>query len=241
MKTTSVKQLLIIFLPVIAILVAIAVVSVLYQVPIPLFTRDISAIAGIHPLSGVLSNLGILLWCVAGSTCGFAAMILRSVEPRGSFIYLLSSAFLSAYLMLDDFFLFHEVLAKRYLGLDEKVIFVFLGIAVFAYLVSFRKIILQTNVIVLLLALVFLSVSVAADAIFEPWLSWLGQWEYFIEDGAKWLGIVFWCSYYVETSFQFVTKINNMPDIVIQPAGRFVPRAADGYYIASVEKKGNFS
>lgn len=212
LKTASVKQLLIISLPAIATLVAMVVVIVLYQVPIPSLTRDISAIADVHPFSGVLSNLGILLWCVAGSTSAFAAMILRSAEPRGNYLFLLSSAFLSAYLMLDDFFLFHEDLAGRYLGLNEKVVFVLLAVAVLSYLVSFRKVILQTNVTIFVLALVFLSLSVVVDAIIDPWLLWLGHWKIFIEDGAKWLGIVFWCSYYVETSFQFVARMTGLPN-----------------------------
>ena len=50
-------------------------------------------------------------------------MILRNVRPRDTLWFLLSSALLSAYLLFDDFFLFHEDLASRYLGLDENVVF----------------------------------------------------------------------------------------------------------------------
>jgi hypothetical protein len=82
-------------------------------------TRDIAAIAKIHPLSGFLSNLGILLWCAAASICSFAAMTLRKIKPRDIFWFLLSSAVLSAYLMFDDLFQFHEELAPTYLGLNE--------------------------------------------------------------------------------------------------------------------------
>ncbi len=206
LKTPSVKQLLIIILPAIAILSTMVAVSVFYNVPMHKLTCDISCIADIHPFSGVLSNLGILLWCVAASTCAFAAMTIRSAGDRKNYLFLLFSALLSAYLLFDDFFMFHEVMARWCFGLNEKVIFVLLGIAVFIYIVSFRKVILQTNFIILLLAVAFLSLSVIVDAIFEPWLSRLGDWEYLIEDGAKWLGIVFWCSYYIDSSFQFVKE-----------------------------------
>ncbi|WP_351077831.1 hypothetical protein, partial [Shewanella sp. CAL98-MNA-CIBAN-0140] len=74
--------------------------------------------------------------------------------------------------------------------------------------------------------LVFLGFSVVIDAILPPEL-WrlLGHWEYFIEDGAKWLGIVAWCSYFVNTSHQFLESEFSSTD----PFKRMlVPSAADG-------------
>ena len=211
MKTISARQLLITFIPSISILVAMAVVSVLFQVSMPDMTRDVTAIANIPPLSGVLSNLGVLLWCAAASICIFAAMTLRNVEPRDTFRFLLSSGLLSAYLLFDDFFLFHEDLASRYLGLNEKVVYAALGIAVSAYLIAFRRVILRTNFGVLLLALGFLATSVVIDDILEPLVLWrLGDWEYFFEDGAKWLGIACWCSYYVQTSYQLLVSTSGL-------------------------------
>jgi hypothetical protein len=220
MKAVSARQLLITFIPPLSVLVAMVVVSVLFQVSITTMTRDVTAIANIHPLSGILSNLGILLWCAAASICAFAAMTLRNVKPRDTFWFLLSSALLSAYLLFDDFFLFHEDLASRYFGLSEKVVYAALGIAVSAYFIAFRRIILRTNFGVLLLALVFLATSVVVDAIHEPWLRRLGHWEYFFEDGTKWLGIASWCSYYVGTSHQFLVSAFGLPDNAIQSDAR---------------------
>lgn len=200
MKTVSARQLLITFVPSLSILVALVVVSVLFRVSMPTMTRDITAIAKIHPLSGILSNLGILLWCAAASICVFAAMTLRHVTPRETYLFLLSSGLLSTYLLFDDFFSFHEDLAARYLGLEEEFVFAALGIAASAHLITFRRVILRTNFGLLLLALVFLGTSVVIDAIFDPWVRRLGHWKYLLEDGAKWLGIASWCSYYVDTS-----------------------------------------
>lgn len=215
MKTVSTRQLLITFVPSISILAAIAMVSVLFQVSMPAMTQDVTAIAKIHPLSGILSNLGILLWCAAASICFFTATTLRNVKPRDTFWFLLSSALLSTYLLFDDFFQFHEDLASRYLGLNEQVVYAALGIAVSAYLIAFRRIILRTNFGALLLALGFLASSVVIDAILEPWLWRLGHWEYFFEDGAKWLGIASWCSYYVHTSHQFLVSSFGLPNNAI--------------------------
>jgi hypothetical protein len=200
--------------------VAMVVVGVLSQVRVEVMTRDVTAIAKIHPLSGILSNLGILLWCASASICAFAAMTLRDVEPRDTFWFLLSSALLSAYLLFDDFFLFHEHLAPRYLGLGEEVVLAALGIAVSAYLIAFRRMIRRTNFGVLLVALGFLSTSVALDTILGPWLRRLGQWEFLFEDGSKWLGIAGWCSYYVDTCHQRVLGTLGPPNNAIPSEAR---------------------
>ena len=221
MKTVSARYLLIVFVPSISILLAVAVVSVLFKVSIPDMTRDVTALANIHPLSGVLSNLGILLWCSTASICFFSAMTLPNFKPRDMFWFLLSSFLLSAYLLFDDFFQFHEVLASRYLGLDEEVVYTALGIAVSAYLIAFRRVILRTNFGVLLLALGFLATSVVADTALKPWL-WrrLGHWLFLFEDGAKWLGIASWCSYYVHTSHQLLVSTFGLPNDAIQSDAR---------------------
>jgi hypothetical protein len=199
-----VPQLLITFVPSLCMLAAMAVAGVLFQVDMDVMTRDVTATANVHPLTGILSNLGILLWCAAASICAFAAVTLRNVKPGEAFRFLLCSALLSAYLLLDDFFLFHDELAPRYLGVDEKLVYAALGIAVCAYLIAFRRLILRTHFAVLVLAVGFLGIAVVMDALLEPWLRRLGHWEYFFEDGAKWLGIAAWCSYYVRTSHQLV-------------------------------------
>jgi len=192
-------------------LIAIVLVSAVFQLTIDNFTRDISTIAQINPFSGILSNLGIFLWCIAASTCFFAAILLRDIKQAKYCSFLFSSALLSAYLMLDDAFLLHEDFVPKYFGINEKVVFVILGIAVLLYLKSFMSVIVKTKYGTLLLAFAFLSLSVVIDGILEPWLVRLGHWEYLIEDGAKWLGIVSWCIYYVNTSFLFVVRAYELP------------------------------
>jgi len=212
MNLNIARQLLVAYGLAILMLTAIAVVSLAFQISIPTFTRDVAAIANIHPFSGILSNLGIFLWCISASTCFFAAMILRDIKQAKYFSFLFSSALLSAYLMLDDAFLFHEFLFSKYFGINEKVVFVILGITVLVYLKFFMHVILKTKYGTLILAFAFLSLSVFIDGILEPWLWRLGHWEFFIEDGAKWLGIVSWCIYYVKTSFRFVVHAYELPN-----------------------------
>ncbi|MCB0453651.1 MAG: hypothetical protein KDC94_12365 [Aequorivita sp.] len=212
LKKTSIKTLMFIFFPALMVLVAIAMVSQIYQVPLNDLTSDTAAIAGINPLYGVLSNLGVILWCAATFSCALAAMILRYKGPEKLYLFLLYSSLLSAYLMLDDLFQFHEDLSSD-IGLNQKVVYLFLVTAVITYLIYFRKILLQTNIIPFLIALGFLFLSVFTDTIvYKIFGDQLGDWLYLIEDGAKWLGIVFWCYYFFDTSFQLIMKNTGIPN-----------------------------
>ena len=209
MKTVSPRLLMFTFAPAAIILMAILFGKLLVHESFRTLTSDVTTIAGLHPITGFLSTLGIFLWCATASICFFAAMTLINTRPSETFWFLLSSAVLSAYLLLDDAFLIHENLAKRYLGLSERAVFSFLVIAVIFYAVSFRRIILRTDCGLLFLALIFLATGVAIDE-FSFVESWLllhsGDWEYFIEDGLKWLGITCWCSYYAHTSYRLLIK-----------------------------------
>lgn len=218
MKSLASRQLLITYVPTGLILAAAAAASLFFHVRMSVLTADVAATGHLHPLTGVMSSLGILLWCAAASICGFAAMALRDRRATESYRFLRASALLSTYLMLDDAFQFHEHLASRYFGLDEKAVFAVLGTAVAAYLLAFKEVIRKTNYAVLLLAVGFLSVSVAIDAILEPWLWRFENLEYFFEDGAKWLGIASWCSYYVDTSYRLFADVHGPPLRALSPA-----------------------
>jgi len=81
----SVRQLLITFVPSLSILAALVVLKVLFQVTMFEMTSDVTSIAKIHPLSGILSNLGILVWCATASIAAFAALTLRNSTPKDAF------------------------------------------------------------------------------------------------------------------------------------------------------------
>ena len=104
MKKQSMQPLLITGIPSIFILIGIAIVSIILDINLGLLTRDPAAIAKINPLSGILSNFGIILWCSAATVCFFAAVAIRNTESKDSFWFLFCSGLLSAYLLFDDFF-----------------------------------------------------------------------------------------------------------------------------------------
>lgn len=230
MSTLSKRTLLIIFIPSILILILIALANLFFDVSISSMTQDPTAIAQINPFSGILSNLGILFWCTSASICFFVGITLHKVILKEMYWFLICSALLSTLLLLDDLFQIHEILAnlgfKDTVVWNERVYYVALGLALFAYFYSFRKVIMMTQYAILLLAFIFLASSVFLDAIFNPFNSWIlarifGHdiygWDYFSEDGAKWLGIVCWCTYFVNTSYKLLVGILKLPIVRLDP------------------------
>ena len=206
MKKMFIRQLLITGIPSICILIGIVMANIIFGIDFRLMTSDVTAIAKINPLSGILSNFGIILWCSAASVCFFAAIAIRNTGSKDSFWFLVYSGLLSAYLLFDDFFEIHEILAGHYVGIREIYTYMVLGMAVLIYLFIFRRIIWRTNFSFLLMAFVLLGSSVVTD-VFQEWLMLrIGHWEFFIEEGFKWLGIACWCSYYVRISYHFVVE-----------------------------------
>lgn len=173
-------------------LILIAIAHILLQTQIPHITRDIAAIANIHPISGALSSTGILLWWASATMWLLTAQVLRNHHKNTETGFYLHSGILSAYLALDDFFLFHEVIAPMHLHIPEKAVFVLLGLVMACYMTSNRRLLKSAEGAPLVLAICFLTGSALADTVFERLLAPLKDWSFLIEDGLKWLGICFW-------------------------------------------------
>lgn len=179
--------------------------------------RDAATTAQIHPLYGLLSNLGILLWSVPASICLFVAIAARPEITDRTFGFLLSSALISGWLMIDDWFLFHEDLARRYFGLEEKWILLLFMIVFLLYILKFRKVILNTTYSLLVTAIGLFSISILVDSV-GGFLNLSWKHVLFIEDALKWLGICFWCAYYVHVAYQILVGTDKV-------SGKHFPRA----------------
>ncbi len=196
----------VIYIPVFAIFVFTALASVYADVPISLFLRDATSTLDGHPLTGMQSNLGVLVWSAAVAVCVFSSAILWAHSPidRNLPGFFLWAGVITAVLMLDDLFLFHDDLADRYLGLDEKLIFVGYGLSVVLFLAKFRGTILNSEWSLLFQAGVFFSLSILIDLLLDKWES---PWRIFLEDGFKLLGIVSWSGYFIRAGFHHVGSL----------------------------------
>lgn len=171
--------------------------SLYLGIEIRMLLGDPAGLGGMHPLTGVVSNLGIIAWSATSSICLFTAPLLRARGAREMFWFVLCAGILTAYLLFDDLFQFHETLGLRYFGVPEIWVYGFLIAAIAIFLIRFRMTILRSDFGLLLLAIGFLGVSTAIDLVPRYDSAFRIYWLAFAEEGPKWLGILCWCAYYV--------------------------------------------
>ncbi len=165
------------------------------NISIGFFSRDPMATLQGHPLTGIQSTLGVLVWGGAAAICFFSCLALQRVKLQENLsFFLFWSGVISIVLALDDMFLIHEDLAYRYLSVNEKVVVLVYGCLVAWFAIKFRRNILATDYSLLLLAFVFFGSSVFIDMLNSKW-----SWSIFFEDGFKLLGIVTWSGYLIRT------------------------------------------
>jgi hypothetical protein len=197
------------YVPVLAVLAALMLMWALGDVAIRDLTRDPLSVAESRILAletahgivvpveeravrfyyGLLTNLGVLLWCAAASVCLFTAW-LRPAAPRG--LFFVCAGALTAILLLDDLFLLHERFLPIYFGLDERWLFGCYGLLLLAYLAAWRRVLLSGPWLVLLVALGGFGMSLALDIV-----PFRVPQPHFFEDGAKFGGIAGWCVFHV--------------------------------------------
>ena len=200
---SSLPLLLLLYGSTLSFLLLVVFVSIRTGIPIRIFMADPLQTLDGNPFTGVVSNIGILIWCASASVCFFTSAILRKRESDGGFsTFFLCSGLLTCMLLFDDFFQFHEYLFPRFLNIDEKMVVAIYGMLTFLYLVRFRNIIWTTEFVPLLMAFGFLGVSVIIDRFPHNVL----KWHFLYEDGTKLLGIVSWFGYFTVTSFRAVRE-----------------------------------
>lgn len=194
------------FATAVSVLIAVTLASLIVPVDIDSFTSDVVQLGGVNRFAGVVSQLGLFGWCASASVCIFTAFVLKERAPREHVLFMSFSSMLSAWLLLDDAFLLHEW--------NEVLAFSLLGMAVPAYLWRFAPLIRTTPYVYLLVALSGLGLSLTIDEVRErffdfdflnQYINW-GSWEHLCEDGPKWIGIVYWCSYFCQTAWLLIKR-----------------------------------
>ncbi len=137
-------------------LFVLVVASLQMGVDLGMLLRDPSSTTKVHPFTGVASNIGVILWTATATICLFGWAILRHSSGQVRFsTFLLCSGLMTSLLMLDDFFLLHENIFPVYFGVPEKVVYLgYVGLIVWGVVV-FKKCILKTEYLILLIAFAF--------------------------------------------------------------------------------------
>lgn len=181
--------------PALALLAVVAATAWTTGIPPARFTMDPAALAGSHPLLGVVSNIGVLLWTAAAAVCLFTATLLHGRRAQCQCArFLLAAGLLTAWFALDDLFMLHEWLMPVVLGVPQPIVLMFYAAMVGLFLAQFAVLIAGTDRLQLGLALAFFAASAAADQLPGAWFGAWG-WLYLLEDGCKLLGITGWSGY----------------------------------------------
>lgn len=182
------------------VLVGIGLLRVFFDVDIGELTRDPIHETGLHPFVGFLSNTGILLWCLTAAVCLFTAFVLRrSNDDADRVSFFLYGGLLTGWLMLDDLFLFHDVILREYLHVGEAITYSVYVFAVAFFFYHFRNLVKRTDYVIIFLALVFFAVSLLVDFVADRQVDIPGH--YLFEDGFKFLGIASWMLFFTRTAF----------------------------------------
>ncbi|AFZ18094.1 hypothetical protein [Allocoleopsis franciscana] len=188
------------YIPMLILVAMIVLVGHQFDIPMDDLTRDPAAIRGDSPFIGVLSYIGVLFWCASVAICLFSFALLKQTGGIGEFTaFFLFGGLISLLLLLDDLFLFHETVFPLYLKIPEKLVFLSYGLMILGYITRFRKLILKTDFIFLLLAFGLLGLSIFIDLL-DLRISIL------LEDGSKLFGIISWFGYLALTCFQVVKQ-----------------------------------
>ena len=177
------------------------------KIPVRVLTRDIFANLNVPVYTGLISNLGILIWCCSAVVCLFTFFVIQPTTGIAKKIKNCLGGFglISAWMMLDDFLMLHEKVIPTRLGFPEKgVIILTLGWVIF-HVFHYRNIILKrTNFKLLGLAFLFFGSSLLIDLL-PLEVDYIGSDSnlYFIlEDGSKLMGIATWCFYLCGLCYQ---------------------------------------
>ncbi len=189
-----------------------AVFAVSLQGGVTMASLTVDPVAAGHlPLyTGLLSNIGVLVWWAGATACAVLGLILHRQGARDARPVLLSGAAL-AFLCLDDFFLLHEDVAPA-IGLSSSAASASYVVAalVFAYVI--RDYIRASRWTLFLFAVAFLGTSLAIDFANDlvnegstPGIEYLG------EDGTKFIGIVLFVTFFVGSAAQRVMSLLDEP------------------------------
>lgn len=203
-----------IYIPAFLVILLIVLIRVFYDVPFHTMTLDpVQVMAGLkgNPFCGCLSNFGVLLWCSAAAVCLFSAASLKADGKREEACFLIFSGAITLILMIDDLFLFHEIVFPRILGIPGELLFCAYFLIIAFYLYRFHHVILQTDYILLGIAFAFLGVSFAVDL-----LPFRIRGQFLVEDGSKFLGIVSWTGYFLRVCYTICRNRDTSNPLKIQ-------------------------
>ena len=165
------------------------------------FTSDPFILGNLPFYAGILSNVGILFWSAGATVCFFSVSIRRKEEFIGRYKrFLVMSGLITSLLLVDDLFQMHRIFYPKVLHIPTFIVYCVYGLLGLWYLLIFRKQIMETEYLMLALALGFLGLAVIIDI-----LSIVPRGSTALSDFLKFFGIVSWFIYFTRTCWKILT------------------------------------
>jgi hypothetical protein len=193
------------YLPTLIAFVGIALFALAMDKRIWFFTHDPFVLGNLPSYAGILSNVGILLWCASAAICFFSVAVSKRIDAFKHWRrFLTVSGVFTLFLLFDDLFQLHRIFYVSVLHIP--LIGVMSGYGLFAlwYLLRFRQEILATKFLILALAFGLFAAAVILDM-----LSPLSCGNTASSDGLKLLGIVSWFTYFAQTCWGKIVEQGN--------------------------------
>jgi hypothetical protein len=198
---TLMPVMLLAYLPALAALIGVGLFASVTGKRVWFFTNDPFVLGHLPFYAGILSNVGILLWCATAAICFFSATVLKGNDPaRDLRLFLFMSGILTSLLLFDDLFQMHRIFYPKLFHLATILVYGVYGLFALWYLIHFRKQILETEFLLLVFALTFFVLAVTFDT-----LHFLPRGSTAFSDGLKLLGIVSWFTYFTRTCWKAIT------------------------------------
>jgi hypothetical protein len=215
-------SIIILYLIALALLFAVILGNQFFGIPIAMLMRDASSLANVAPWTGFISNVGVLFWCAAMTLCFAATAVSHQQNNLVNRGFFLASGLITAFLMLDDFFVLHESF-RDYLGFPEKAFYGLYLIFFALYGVKYGRYILKTDFLLLGLAFAFLGASLGLDNFQDQITNYVPySYYYLIEDGLKLIGIINWLGYFA-SMFQQTTSTLTTPTPTVTKRSEISP------------------
>lgn len=210
------KLLLVLYIPILLLFVVLRVISHFSdRITLSYLTRDVAAIANLPFYAGFLSQLGGLVWAASLAICIFTLMALgrQTQNFAAARRWLLHASILTALLLFDDVFQFHEEIGEDYLGLSEKLMVLSYVVMALIFVITNFSEIISSEYLILGLALFLFGLSVFVDGAPLDKFGAIGrffneQFETFAEDGLKFAGVTTWLVYFARYGYQ---KLRDLP------------------------------
>jgi hypothetical protein len=192
-----------IYVPALIVVVLLVVAKRLAGIDPGLLTRDPAQITNSPIYLGLVSNLGIVLWCAGGVVALFAASQLpRDAAHREARLFLLWSGWLTLALGLDDLVMVHDVVFPDMLHLPEQALFLVYAVVATGYLLRFRES-LRADLLLVVLVVVCAGISVLWDQwhlLYRIFGRIIISENFLLEDGGKLFAIAGWMGYLLRTA-----------------------------------------